>query len=153
MTVFTLQAADVGWRFGDEIVAVNGKTVASREDWAIWPAPTVIKVSMLQNGRNTTWMSLNIEHTSYAWCTETEWNCIQYEILKPRPGRTSVRNLQMRGNCCRLFSPCNLARTTRISVDFLAHLDLSCFIQAYSQNFTDLYISFIQLYTVYRIKQ
>ena len=35
MTVFTLQAADVGWRFGDEIVAVNGKTVASREERAI----------------------------------------------------------------------------------------------------------------------
>jgi hypothetical protein len=27
-----LEAADVGWRFGDEIVAVNGKAVASRED-------------------------------------------------------------------------------------------------------------------------
>eukprot|EP00434_Breviolum_minutum_P033111 symbB.v1.2.029296.t1/scaffold3192.1/size63200/1 len=27
------EAADVGWRFGDEIVAVNGKTVASREDF------------------------------------------------------------------------------------------------------------------------
>lgn len=34
----------------------------------------------------------------------------------PRPGRTSVRNLQMRGNCCRLFSPCNLARMARISI-------------------------------------
>ncbi|CAK8985656.1 unnamed protein product [Durusdinium trenchii] len=27
------EAADVGWRFGDEIVAVNGKAVASREDF------------------------------------------------------------------------------------------------------------------------
>ena len=51
------QAADVGWRFGDEIVAVNGKTVASREEGAIWPASKLIKVSMLQNGSKSTWIS------------------------------------------------------------------------------------------------
>eukprot|EP00438_Fugacium_kawagutii_P000547 Skav223848 [mRNA] locus=scaffold2304:350447:358499:+ [translate_table: standard] len=49
-------AASVGWRFGDEIVAVNGKEVASRED-SSWQQCRAVSIVLVNNTWRVGWLT------------------------------------------------------------------------------------------------